>query len=195
MIGDHLDHAVFGHEPVTGGEIDAGFPFFLADLFADRFVDLDRGCVHGLLLQWVVRGILRPACGGANRVFTVWNMGRWRSSLGVCAGTATGELAEHGAGGQAGTARVVVIEQPADHFPRGIQPGDRFAGGVLNIAFAVNFDTAEGEGHAAGDRISFKRRLVDGQGPVRLVDREPDGAAAVLDVGIELELSTFLFYF
>src|SRR5262249_7477129 len=44
---------------------------------------------------------------------------------------------------------------------------------------------AEGKGEAAGDRVAFERRLIDGVRPIALVDGKTFRASAILDVGIE----------
>src|SRR5580692_3440796 len=52
------------------------------------------------------------------------------SVLTGAAGRRAGDLAEHGAGHQAGAAWIVEVEQAADKFARGIQPADRLIVGV-----------------------------------------------------------------
>jgi hypothetical protein len=55
VVGDHLVHAVQMDKAVGGGEIDALRPFGGADLFLDRFLLLDAGDAHGVLLKPVDR--------------------------------------------------------------------------------------------------------------------------------------------
>src|SRR5581483_9670452 len=64
----------------------------------------------------------------------------------------------------------------------------RMAVAIHYAALGVDAQAAEGEGDAAGDGIGLERRLVDGVGPVRLVDGKALGATAVLDVRIELDV-------
>ena len=70
VVGDHLGHAEFMHEPVAGGEIDACVPFFLADLFAHRlFFRVDLGDRHGVSPQFT--GIKRLTAA-ADVGQTIW---------------------------------------------------------------------------------------------------------------------------
>src|ERR1700684_4390739 len=107
------------------------------------------------------------------------------SVLAGAAGRGAGDLAEHRAGHQAGAARIVEVEQAADQFARGIEAADRLIVGVEHFAVGVDARAAEGEGHAAGHGIALVRRRIKRIRPIALVDGEPRGAAAVLDVRIE----------
>src|SRR5436190_13151769 len=82
------------------------------------------------------------------------------------AGRSAGDAAEHGAVGEARAARIVEIEDAANHLARGVQTGDRRAVGIDDACAGVDLDAAEGEGEAAGDGIGLERRLLDGDGPV-----------------------------
>src|SRR5580704_15319041 len=110
------------------------------------------------------------------------------ASISVLTGTAgrgAGDLAEHRAGHQAGAARIVEVEQAADQFARGIEAADRLVVGIEHFAVGIDAQAAEGEGNAASHGVAFIGRRVEGVGPIALVDGEPLGAAAVLDVRIE----------
>src|SRR5216684_4103573 len=96
-----------------------------------------------------------------------------------------GDLAEHRARGEAGAAGIIEIEQAADQLARRIEPADRLVVGVEHLAVVVDAQAPEREGNAAGHRIALERRGIDRVRPVVLVDRQPDGATAVLDVGID----------
>src|SRR5262245_37438187 len=101
------------------------------------------------------------------------------------AGGGAGDAAEHGAVGEAGAARIVEVEDAADHLARRIEAWNRQAVGVDDARAGVDLDAAEGEGEAAGDGIGLERRLLDDDRPVGLRHGQPDGAASVLDVGVE----------
>ena len=88
-------------------------------------------------------------------------------------------------GHQAGAAGIVEIEQPADQFAGGIEAADRLVVGVEHLGVGVDAQPAERESDAAGHRVALERRLIDGVRPIALVDGEPLGAPAILDVGIE----------
>ena len=103
-------------------------------------------------------------------------------------GGRAGDLAEHRARGEPRAAGIVEIEQPADQLARRIEPADRLVVGIEHLAVGVDAHAAEREGDAARDRIAFERRRIDRVRPVALVDREPDGAPAILDVGIERDV-------
>src|ERR1700686_3709408 len=110
------------------------------------------------------------------------------AAISILAGAArrgAGDLAEHRAGHQAGAARIVEIEQAADQFTRGIGAADRLIVGVEHFAVGVDAQAAEGEGNAASHGVAFIGRRVKRVRPIALVDGEPLGAAAVLDVRIE----------
>src|SRR3954471_17302223 len=97
-----------------------------------------------------------------------------------------GDAAEHSAGHQAGTARIVEIEYPAHELAGRIQAWNWIHIGINHLAaIRVDSHAAEGERQPAADLIALERRLLDGVRPVRLVDLEAHGRAAVLDVRIE----------
>src|SRR4030088_1528428 len=111
-------------------------------------------------------------------------MGSWhlRSPL---SRRGSGDPAEHGAGHQSGAAGIVEIEQVADKFAGRVQAGNDVAVAVDDAGFGVDLEAAEGEGDAAGHGIGLERRLVDGVRPVRFWNWQANRAAAILDVGIE----------
>src|SRR5205085_7779754 len=96
---------------------------------------------------------------------------------------------ENRTGHQAGAARIIEIEQSADQFAGGEQARDRHIFNVEYMPRWINLQTTKGESNAAADRVAFKRRLLHRVRPVRLVDREPHGALAVLDVRIEFDVT------
>src|SRR5271166_4196571 len=105
-------------------------------------------------------------------------------------GRIPGYAAEHRSRGQAGPAGVIEIEQPADQFSRRVQAADRPVVGVENFGFRGDAQSAEGESQAAGHRVAFERRRIDGVCPIALVDGEADGRSAVLDVRIECNVGS-----
>src|SRR5215471_10352372 len=100
-------------------------------------------------------------------------------------GRAASDAAEHGAVGEAGTARIIEVENAAHHLPSSEETGDRVSVRVDDAGGGVDLDTTEGEGEAAGDGIGLERWFLDGDGPVGFSDRKPLRATAVLDVGVE----------
>ncbi len=82
-------------------------------------------------------------------------------------------LAEDGARDEARSARIVEIEEAADQLAGRVETADRLVIGVEHLAVGVDAQAAEREGDAAGHPIGLERRLVDGVGPVALVDGEP----------------------
>src|SRR6266540_4442594 len=70
-------------------------------------------------------------------------------------GGGAGDLAEHRARHQSGAAGIVEVEQPADQFPRRIEPGDGLLRGVQHPAVIVDAHAAKGEGDAAGRAIGL----------------------------------------
>src|SRR5262245_5650493 len=95
------------------------------------------------------------------------------------------DAAEHRARGQAGAAGIVEIEQSPDQFAGGIEAADRLVVGIEHLGVGGDAHAAKGEGEAAGHRVAFERRLIDGVRPVALVDGEALSASPVLDVRIE----------
>src|SRR5712671_4120095 len=87
--------------------------------------------------------------------------------------------------GEAGSAGVVEVEDSAHQLSRGIEARYGIAVGGDHLRVGVDAQAAEGEGDPAGHRVGFEGRRVDGVRPVRLVQREPPRAAAVLEVGVE----------
>src|SRR5262249_15061310 len=108
-----------------------------------------------------------------------------RFRLSGARGRYTGNAAEHRSGSEPRAAGIIEIEQTAHQFAGGIESADRLIVGVEHFRVGGDAQAAKGESHAAGHRISFERRLIDGICPVTLVDRETFGAAAILDVWIE----------
>src|SRR2546426_2076652 len=100
-------------------------------------------------------------------------------------GRRAGETAEHSARDESGAARVVEVEDPADHLAGGVEP--RYLGRIVieHLSVGVDAKTAEREGDPARGRVRLERRLVDRVGPVRLRGLEADGATAVPRVRIE----------
>src|SRR5262249_38135640 len=108
-----------------------------------------------------------------------------RSVLAGAAGAGSGNLAEYGAGHQAGTAGIVEVEQAADHFAGRVKSADRLIVGVEHFGIGIDAQTAECERDSAGDGIAFERRRIDRVRPVAFVHSEPLRASAVLDVRVE----------
>src|SRR5438552_13994673 len=76
-----------------------------------------------------------------------------------------GDAAEYGAVGEAGSARVIEVEDSTHQFSRGIEARDRFSVGRHHLRFGVDAQPAEGEGDPAGDRVGLEGRRVDGVRP------------------------------
>src|SRR5262249_6537554 len=108
-----------------------------------------------------------------------------RFHLSGARGRCTGNAAEYRPGSEPRAAGIVEIAQPDHQFADGIMYADRLIVVVEHFRVGGDAQAAKGESHAAGHRISFERRLIDGICPVTLVDRETFGAAAILDVWIE----------
>src|SRR5689334_20956702 len=70
------------------------------------------------------------------------------------------------AGHEAGTTWIVVVEQAAHQLAGRVQAGNGAVQVVLNPALAIDLEPAEGEGDAARNGVTLKRRLVDAQRPV-----------------------------
>src|SRR5262245_65516082 len=85
-----------------------------------------------------------------------------RSILARPRGRGACDAAEHRARGQAGAAGIVEIEQSSDQFAGGIEAADRLVVGIEHFGVGGDAHAAEGEGKAAGHRVAFERRLVDG---------------------------------
>ena len=98
------------------------------------------------------------------------------------------DFAEHRAAGEAGTARIIEIEDATHQLAGGIQPRDWFAAHIQNTRRSINLQPAEGERDATGNVVGFKGRSIERVGPVRFVDRKALGAAPILDVRIERDL-------
>src|SRR5437867_2943835 len=96
-----------------------------------------------------------------------------------------GDASEHRAVGEAGSARIVEVEDSADQFTGRVQARYRISVGGYHLRAGVDAQPAEGEGDPAGDGIGFEGRRVEGVRPVGLVHCESRGAAPVLDVGVE----------
>src|SRR5919204_479782 len=79
------------------------------------------------------------------------------------------------------------LEPPA---AGGIEAANRLIVCVEHLSLAGDAYAAEGEGEAARHRVALERRLIDGVGPIALVDGEPLRAAPVLDVRIEWNVLT-----
>ena len=77
---------------------------------------------------------------------------------------------------------------PPTSSPAAYRPGIGSPSVLITLARGVDAQPAEGEGDAAGHRVGLVGRGVEHVGPVRLVDREPRGAAPVLDVRVERHL-------
>src|SRR4029077_11971989 len=122
---------------------------------------------------------------------TAWWPGQARSAMTIrlvlprASRRGAGDLAEDGPGDEAGAARIVEIENAADQLAGRIEPADRLVVRVQHLGIGIDAQAAEREGDAAGHRVGLIGRLVDGVRPIALVDGEPVGAAAILDVGIE----------
>src|SRR5437879_13881120 len=71
------------------------------------------------------------------------------------------DAAEYRAIGEAGSARVVEVEDSTHQFSRGIEAGDRIAVGRHHLRFGVDAQPAEGEGDPAGDRVGLEGRRVE----------------------------------
>ena len=84
-----------------------------------------------------------------------------------------GQAAEDHSGAQARAAGVVVVEQPAYHFARRIQPRYRLQAGVQHPPGGVDAHPAKGERYAAGYGVAQVGRRVDGLRPVGLGRRYP----------------------
>src|SRR5262249_30071767 len=108
-----------------------------------------------------------------------------RSILPRAAGPVPGDAAEHRACHQSGPARIIEVEQAADQLAGRIETADRLIVGIEDLAVGGDAQAPEGEGDAAGHRIGLVGRRVERVRPVALVDGEPFGAPAILDVGIE----------
>src|SRR6516162_7903487 len=103
-------------------------------------------------------------------------------------GCRAGDLSEDCARGQPGAAGIIEIKQPAHQFAGGIKPADRLIIGVEHLGLGGDPHASKGKGHAAGYRIAFERRRIEGVCPIALVDGEPLGAPAILDVGVEWDV-------
>jgi hypothetical protein len=79
-----------------------------------------------------------------------------------------------------------VEEQPADELAGRVETFERAARAVEHARPLVHPQAAEGERDPAGDRERGERRLVDRHRPVGLRRRDPLGALAVLDRGVEV---------
>src|SRR5262245_54034721 len=64
-------------------------------------------------------------------------------------GRAAGDAAEHGAIGEAGTARIIEIEDAAHHLACGVETGDGMSIRVDDAGGRVDLDAAKGEGQPA----------------------------------------------
>src|SRR5271165_4284730 len=95
-----------------------------------------------------------------------------REAFGMRRRVPSGDAAEDGAGHQARAAGVVVEEEAAGDLAGGVEAGDRVARGVLDLGVAGDLEAAEGEGDARCHGIGLVGRLVEGLGPVGLVDCE-----------------------
>src|SRR5688572_5351346 len=70
------------------------------------------------------------------------------------------DLAEHRAGDETRPARIVEVEDAADHLAGRVQARDPAGAQVLHVAIGSDAHAAERECDAASDRVSLKRRLV-----------------------------------
>src|SRR5215468_8119260 len=73
------------------------------------------------------------------------------------AGRAAGDAAEHGAVGEAGTARIIEVEDAPHHLPGGVEAGDRMSVRVDDARSGVDLDATESECEPAGDGIGLER--------------------------------------
>src|SRR5205807_625037 len=96
-----------------------------------------------------------------------------------------GDSPEHRPRHESGAAGIIEVEKPADQFAGCVEAGDWCVLDVEDMRRGVDLQAAESEGYPASDRIGLKGRLLDRMRPIRFVDREADGALAVLDVRIE----------
>src|SRR5262245_44801866 len=92
-----------------------------------------------------------------------------RSILARARGRGARDAAEHRTRGQAGTAGIVEVKQSAHQFAGGIEAADRLVVGIEHLGIGGDAHAAEGKGEAAGDRVAFERRLIDGVRPIALV--------------------------
>src|SRR6266849_2904109 len=97
----------------------------------------------------------------------------------------SGDAAEYRAVGEAGSARVIEVEDSPGELPRREEARYRLAVGGNDLRVGVDAQPAKGEGDPAGDRVGLEGRRVESVRPVRLVHGETRRAAPVLDVGIE----------
>src|SRR6266516_1412046 len=89
-------------------------------------------------------------------------------SCGLCR-ACSGDAPEDRPVGEAGSARVVEIEDSTHKLSRSIEARDRLAIGRDDLGVGVDAQAAEGEGDAAGHRVGCARRGIEVVGPVRLV--------------------------
>src|SRR5262245_9221454 len=89
-----------------------------------------------------------------------------RSILARARGRGARDAAEHRTRGQAGTAGIVEVKQSAHQFAGGIEAADRLVVGIEHLGIGGDAHAAEGKGEAAGDRVAFERRLIDGVRPI-----------------------------
>src|SRR5262249_17438455 len=99
-----------------------------------------------------------------------------------------GEAPEDGARDEAGAARVVEVEDAADHLTGRVESLDLGRVVIEHLGVGVDAKPAEGEGDPASGRVGLEGRLVDSVGPVRLHRLEPDGAPTVPRVGVEAHI-------
>src|SRR5947207_6890268 len=92
---------------------------------------------------------------------------------------------EPGAVRESRAAGIVEPEDAADELARRVEAADGLAVRVDHLRFSVDPQAAEAEGDAAGHRVGLEGWRVERVGPVGLVDFQPFGTAAILDVGIE----------
>src|SRR6476660_7494829 len=80
------------------------------------------------------------------------------------------DLSENRPGHQAGAARIVEIEQPADQLARRVQASDCLSVGVDHAARGIDLQPAESKSDTASHGVGLEWRFFDCVGPVRFVD-------------------------
>src|ERR1700741_2905201 len=75
-----------------------------------------------------------------------------------CSGAGAGDLAEHRAGDEAGAARVIEIEQPADKLAGGVEAGNWLLRRVEHSPISVDAQAAKRECDPAGRAVGLEGR-------------------------------------
>src|SRR5688572_24533057 len=115
-----------------------------------------------------------------------------RSTLGRLPRAGAGDAPEHRAGNEPRAARVVEVEEPADHLAGAVEARYGPEVHVHHLpGLAVDPQAAEGERDAAGRHVSVERRRVELLRPVRFRRLDIARSLAVLDRVIELD--TFVY--